>query len=553
MELVYLWIEEYKNIENQGFNFSPKFEFHYDKDSEKLTKVKDESTTFKSIFPDNINITAIVGENGSGKTSIINSIINLNVGFKKILIYYYKKEIFLINYLNETIPFISKITKNITNIYEQEENSNLTEIYSKYYKKTFITREQKAYANRYLNNIQTSFRNKNIDDIYIINLFKSNLIIPFKKPTYLIINTISDKYGIFNSNIKYYIKKHNYSIDFISNNFWGIRNKESKENSLKLLNFYLIVANIYTYQYQDLSSCFFNIFYDTSPSNFDELLEIFSNYLQKERHLVLNDINYLIDYLDTNFESNKYYDEFTIEIDKLDTNFIKKYQNIIHKVYDSNEQNNNIFSFEFDILFSEGEFDFLNLFSKLQHLFDEKKYNLILLDEIETSFHPNWQKKFIKNITDFLIQNYPNYNFQLITTSHSPFILSDLPKENIIFLKNGKQEKPFKKDEQTFGANIHTLLSHGFFMDGGLMGEFAKSKITEVIELLKKDQLSKDEIKECKHIISIIGEPILQKTLEHQLNEKLNSNETELQKLEREQKEIQEKIDRLKRENNETN
>jgi len=26
MELVYLWIEEYKNIKNQGFNFSPWFE-----------------------------------------------------------------------------------------------------------------------------------------------------------------------------------------------------------------------------------------------------------------------------------------------------------------------------------------------------------------------------------------------------------------------------------------------------------------------------------------------------------------------------------------------
>ena len=85
------------------------------------------------------------------------------------------------------------------------------------------------------------------------------------------------------------------------------------------------------------------------------------------------------------------------------------------------------------------------------------------------------------------------------------------------------------------------------------MGEFAKNKISEIIELLKKTQLSEDEIKECKHIISIIGEPILQKTLEHQLNAKLNPNETELQKLEREQEEIKAKIAKLKRENNETN
>ena len=133
-----------------------------------------------------------------------------------------------------------------------------------------------------------------------------------------------------------------------------------------------------------------------------------------------------------------------------------------------------------------------------------------------------------------------------------------MPKENVIFLEKDKETGLCKNatkdiDIKTFGANIHTLLSNGFFMSDGLMGEFAKSKISDVIELLKKEQLSEDEIKDCKHIISIIGEPILQKTLEHQLNEKLNPNETELQKLEREQKEIQEKIAKLKRENNETN
>jgi hypothetical protein len=32
MELVYLWVEKYKNIENQGFNFSPRFECEHYKD-----------------------------------------------------------------------------------------------------------------------------------------------------------------------------------------------------------------------------------------------------------------------------------------------------------------------------------------------------------------------------------------------------------------------------------------------------------------------------------------------------------------------------------------
>ena len=52
-------------------------------------------------------------------------------------------------------------------------------------------------------------------------------------------------------------------------------------------------------------------------------------------------------------------------------------------------------------------------------------------------------------------------------------------------------------DFNTFGANIHTLLSHGFFMKDGLMGEFAKSKIDDVINYLnnKESEIKNDELR----------------------------------------------------------
>ena len=74
MELVYLWVEEYKNIIGQGFNFSPRFECSYDEKKEELTI--NENKDYVSIFPKNINVTAIVGENGSGKSNLLEILSN---------------------------------------------------------------------------------------------------------------------------------------------------------------------------------------------------------------------------------------------------------------------------------------------------------------------------------------------------------------------------------------------------------------------------------------------------------------------------------------------
>lgn len=81
MELVYLWVGEYKNIKQQGFNFSPRFTCKYDKENKNLTIIdKEETKEFypKKFFGDNINIMTIIGENGSGKSRILESLIALS-------------------------------------------------------------------------------------------------------------------------------------------------------------------------------------------------------------------------------------------------------------------------------------------------------------------------------------------------------------------------------------------------------------------------------------------------------------------------------------------
>jgi energy-coupling factor transporter ATP-binding protein EcfA2 len=155
----------------------------------------------------------------------------------------------------------------------------------------------------------------------------------------------------------------------------------------------------------------------------------------------------------------------------------------------------------------------------------------IVLEEIELYFHPEMQRNFINDVLDSIsgIELYKIKAINFCFVSHSPFILSDIPKENILFLEN-KDNKAVQilDDKSTFGANIHDLLKDGFFMEKGSIGEFAKNKITKTIHWLnlireenhKKEKSIKNDfellLKESeyhKNIIEIIDEPIIKSKL----------------------------------------
>lgn len=144
----------------------------------------------------------------------------------------------------------------------------------------------------------------------------------------------------------------------------------------------------------------------------------------------------------------------------------------------------------------------------------------ILIDEGEVGFHPQWQSEYLFNLINFVRYLFPEYQVQIILTSHSPFVVSDLPKENLIFLEkenNLCKGVPFN-NEQTFAANIHSLLANQFFMKEGVVGKFARTKLQhELKPLLDKTTKKIDEQRLIK-IIKLIGEPVLQSKLMEILN-----------------------------------
>lgn len=162
----------------------------------------------------------------------------------------------------------------------------------------------------------------------------------------------------------------------------------------------------------------------------------------------------------------------------------------------------------------------INLNSTITNSF-KYKYPFInlILDEIELYAHPEMQRRYIKELLDGIsklkIENIKSINILFVT--HSPFILSDIPKQNVLFLEVDRITKKSKSQDynrmNTFGANITDLLSDSFFINDGLIGDFARDKIIEVINFLNKKE-SKIKLKEdAKQIIEIIDEPLMKNKL----------------------------------------
>ncbi|MBE0496423.1 MAG: AAA family ATPase [Campylobacterales bacterium] len=496
MELVYLWVEEYKNIKKQGFNFSPRFTCRYENGELTIEEKKD----YISIFPENINVTAIVGENGSGKSSVLERLaeifrIEYNKNRNMIADYNHNHNFCLAFKINNRIYTIKSIDNHDTNSFEESEKiENILEYYT-------YSNDKSNMSNQIL------LDNVSIAKMLVYDYSKNK---NFKLSSFMYVpNQISiqlcdfqQKFEKLISNDKLYpMSKHESDFNYLSNRNGETHSQSESFNSItdtyhqflilklleksqKTVNFYLSKSDIIN-QLSDSELL--------SEEDFKKYFECYKDLL----HAPKRDIDTL-----NSAEKEIYIDKYSdfFEFDFFD---------------EKNRQYSSL---------SHGE---KTLFGQLLNIYYHSKKSkndnfLFLFDEPEIALHPKWQKSYIQELSTLAQKLEKNYHF--IFASHSPFLLSDIPKENVIFLekdKDGRSKNVTKETNiETFGANIHTLLSHGFFMEDGLMGEFAKGKIDEVIHFLDGKKSSIKDTDEAQKYISIIGEPILKRQLQKMLDSK---------------------------------
>ena len=581
MELLYLWVEDYNCIKKQEFNFNPNYRFSFkpyfyeDNPNNRvrggeLIKEDLTPTIDDNFFGDHItNITAVVGKNGTGKSSLINKIFSFSnklADFNSGLLIYKdfqtdKLLIYVPHMVSIKPSFECDIKEYTSSSCDKNNDCNNT---------SFIYLNHSFLQNHFLQS-ENTFPYERSMDISTSKLIKKNGLISFNN------QEIAQQLAILNNkdinrvsinvpkNLHFEIlidiknNKNTHFYDSLVHTDVGLFFHEkftelsmaSAERGNDLADFY-----------KNSREQFFNHFilalalhYLTTTLYQGKILEIFDEIKNTYPNLPIEDLiqklsariiswfedfkNQCRDIIKNEGENTNLNKELdAIEESILKINRLAILSNKIKELYDFMESDDskffgggyvyhntqnlslnfnivlfddgeynynlidklcNVLSFsEFDIFphdyiklswwqFSSGEQVMLNTFSRLYHIKDKVIDNevILLIDEGELYLHPQWQKRYINDLINSLEIIFENKMVQIILTSHSPFIVSDLPKEHVIFLD--KSDDGYCKvvsgieKQQTFGANIHTLFAEAFFLEDGLIGDFAKQKINDLI------------------------------------------------------------------------
>jgi len=596
MELLYLWVEDYKNIQKQGFNFSPRFSCEYDEDSNELT-IDENDDYIPNFFGDNINVTAIVGKNGSGKSSIVESLLKIR---KTLIDGKDDKQSdidgFIVFESNEELNIVSNkriiVSKNIKESNQYFENNmpstkkivfSLLNVFHK------IKIEETYYIQR--NNPSLQFNTYELDKRHLEVIKKfSNLLKTVNTKYYF--DTVKvdfveskrvypDEYDFFNSGLKDFIRNsyfnnENLSLDkFLAHNMlisllnYFIRNREVISDAMDIYPIELFNQFIpLFFEYDKYSD------YELFSKKYVEFLNEIANDIKKTEksdiQIVYSEIQiiktkiiflqmFFVKKISFNFKNNNgffnllknpiYTQNFNISSDNEELlDLLNNFTNMDDNIEEFNFSQIEIINKKMNISYlnlSDGEKQIFVIIIDIIFVLSNQLFGnnqVVILDEIDAHLHPNWIKELLSiliQLTEEFNSLYDKTNVHFLLITHSPFLLSDIPKQNIIFLDkdekgNCKVVDGLKKKKQTFGANIHTLLSDSFFMEDGLMGEFAKGKINEIIDFHKKVEEEKKKEKSSFSALkteyekfkikfwqtqSIIGEEYLKQVIKNHLVE----------------------------------
>lgn len=146
-------------------------------------------------------------------------------------------------------------------------------------------------------------------------------------------------------------------------------------------------------------------------------------------------------------------------------------------------------------------------------------------DDVDDFFHPEWKRKLVLRLLETFKEfterfstlsgekNYSERTSSCLIATHSPFVLSDLPKENVLRFEREPDGSTVvcRSTENTFAGNIGELFHTEFFMDGTI-GEFAQQQIKLELTRLTGEPTD-EEIESAERLFKNVGDDVLRSLL----------------------------------------
>ena len=209
--------------------------------------------------------------------------------------------------------------------------------------------------------------------------------------------------------------------------------------------------------------------------------------------------------------------------------FLKKYSQWEKIKNDWHSDIENQFKVHFEFL-SEGEERFIDTIAKIKDCVIENKETKLLIaimDEPDQALHPEWSRRFIDIIVNALENLEHVCDIQLILSTHSSYLLSDIIPSNVFLLDRVGDERQLSvqrmdkmNTNSCFGANIYDLMKNQFFMEN-TVGEFATKKLNNLAkEIEGLNRGNEENIEDIEYFVDQIGETVIRKILKKKLEDR---------------------------------